>query len=185
MKLKIILSVALCLSAIFHIGAKNNDTSSYTPSEFMKHFTWGVDAGSSIDISGNDLSTIDMEAFVGYKSNIIQALGAGVGLHSALGNSFSLIPAYALLRTNLSPNNSLCFIETRIGYSFNSFNTDNSQNGIYCSAGFGFNLYTSEKVKSHIVLSYTFSGLKSIPTENYTKYEHNLSAMSIRIGVSF
>ena len=186
MKNKFFLYILLSFAAVFSLAAKNDaNNSSYAPSNFMKHFTWGVDAGSSIDISGNDLSSIDTEAFLGYKNNIVQALGVGVGLHSALGNSFTLIPTYAIVRTNLSVNHPLCFVETKLGYSFNSFNNGESQNGIYCSAGIGFNLYTSEKVRSHIVLSYSFSGLNPITAENYTRYEHSLSAMSVKIGISF
>lgn len=186
MKSRIVFSILTSFIAAFSLAAKNDaNTPPHSTSSFMKHFTWGVDAGSSIDISNNDLSTIDTEAFFGYKNNIVQALGVGVGLHSALGNSFTLIPAYAIVRTNLSTNHPLCFVETRLGYSFNSFNDGESQNGIYCSAGLGFNLYTSEKVKSHIVLSYSFSGLNAIIAENYTRYEHSLSAMSVKIGISF
>lgn len=186
MKNRIIFPILISFITAFSMAAKNDvNNSTYGTSSFMKHFTWGVDAGSSIDISNNDLSTIDTEAFFGYKNNIVQALGVGVGLHSALGNSFTLIPVYAIVRTNLSANRPLCFVETRLGYSFNSFNNGESQNGIYCSAGLGFNLYTSEKVKSHIVLSYSFSGLNAITTENYTRYEHSLSAMSVKIGISF
>lgn len=179
------LSIIISALIISFTGYAANIEASASTSSFMKHFTWGVDAGSSIDISGNDLSSIDMEAFFGYKNNVIKALGVGVGLHSALGNSHTLIPAYLLLRANFASRPTLCFVETRIGYSFNSLNTETEQNGIYCSAGLGFNLYISEKVKSHIVIAYTFSGLNADNSASYIKYEHSLSAMSIKIGVNF
>lgn len=181
-KFGVVLVCIIMILSAFNADAGERDE---LPTLFMRHFTWGVDAGSSIDVSGNDLSSLDMEAFFGYKNDIIQALGVGVGLHSALGNSNSMIPAFALCRVNLRSYKPLLFVETRIGYSFNSLNTAVKQDGVYSSVGIGFNLYMSKKVKSHIALLYSYSGLKADSSEGYVKYAHSLSAMSIRIGVSF
>lgn len=160
-------------------------TKAYGSGKFMDHFTWGVDAGSSIDISGNDLSSIDISAFFGYKNSIIQALGVGAGINSALGNNHALYPAFVLLRVDLTTSPSLCFIETRMGYSFNSLNTETKQDGVFGSLGVGFNLFKSSKVKSHIILAYTYSKLTADNSLEYTRFSKDLSAMSIRIGVNF
>lgn len=155
------------------------------PSLFMRHFAWGVDVGSSIDVSGNDLSSIDISAYFGYKNSIIRTLGAGVDIRNSLGNSHTMIPVYAMIRTDFSTTPSLCFLESRIGHSFNTLNATTEENGLFFSFGVGFNLFTSSTVKSHIVLCYTYNELNPDNLLEYTRFKHNLSAMSIRIGVNF
>ena len=156
-----------------------------TQSAFMKHFAWGIDVGSSIDLSGNDLSSIDISAYFGYKNAILRTLGIGVDLRNSLGNSHTMIPVYAMLRTNFSSSVTLCFADIRSGYSFNTLNTADKSNGLFLSAGLGFNLYTSASVKSHIILSYSFNELKPDYSLGFPRFTHSLSAMSVKIGVNF
>ena len=156
-----------------------------TQSAFMKHFAWGIDVGSSIDLSGNDLSSIDISAYFGYKNAILRTLGIGVDLRNSLGNSHTMIPVYAMLRTNFSSSVTLCFADIRSGYSFNTLNTTDKANGLFLSAGLGFNLYTSASVKSHIILSYSFNELKPDYSLGFPRFTHSLSAMSVKIGVNF
>ena len=110
----------------------------------MKHFSWGADIGSSIDMSGNDMSSIEIDAYFGYKNDVIRTLGIGAGIKSAIGNSYTFLPVYAMLRTSFTSRPSLCFLDMRLGYSFNTLKDDVTQNSFFGSAGLGFNLYTSQ-----------------------------------------
>lgn len=181
------LTIAIAAALLCAASAKAGDgrDSVALAAGLPSHFTWGVEAGSSIDLSGNDLSSIDISAFFGYRCDYLQALGVGAGIHTALGNSNTMIPVYALARVSFAAKPRLCFLEGRVGYSVNTLEDDCSQNGIYFSAGVGFNLYQSRGVSSHIVLSYTYSELTPEEASGYTRYEKNFNAMSVRIGVSF
>ena len=180
----IITLIITIVTAIACHAAKPAATQS-TQSSFMKHFAWGVDAGSSIDLSGNDLSSIDISAYFGYKNSILRTLGVGVDLRNSLGNSHTMMPVYVMLRTNFSSSVTLCFADIRSGYSFNTLNTAAKSNGLFLSAGIGFNLYTSATVHSHIILSYSYNELKPDNSLGFPRFTHSLSAMSVKIGVNF
>ena len=170
---------ALILAATCHAAQPAGQT------QGLRHFAWGVDVGSSIDLSGNDLSSLDISTYFGYKNSVIRTLGVGVDLRNSLGNSCTMIPVYAMLRTNFSSAVTLCFADIRSGYSFNSLNTTDSSNGLFLSAGLGFNLYTSLKVKSHIILSYSYQELKPDMALGFPRFTNSLSTMSVKIGVNF
>ena len=182
--MKHIITIVIAITAILTCHAAK-PTAVSTQSSFMKHFAWGIDVGSSIDLSGNDLSSIDISAYFGYKNAILRTLGIGVDLRNSLGNSHTMIPVYAMLRTNFSSSVTLCFADIRSGYSFNTLNTADKSNGLFLSAGLGFNLYTSASVKSHIILSYSFNELKPDYSLGFPRFTHSLSAMSVKIGVNF
>ena len=126
----------MAVLAISNTKAANNETNSMP----IGNFTWGADIGSSIDISGNDMSSIDIDAYFGYKNAVIRTLGIGAGIKSAIGNSYTAIPVYAILRTSFTSKPTLCFLDLRLGYSFNTLTDDVNQNSFYGSAGLGFNL---------------------------------------------
>ena len=150
------------------------------------HFTWGADIGSSIDMSGNDMSSIDIDAHFGYKNGIIRTLGVGAGIKSAIGNSYTAIPVYAMLRTSFTRNPTLCFFDLKMGYSFNTLTDGINQNSFYGSAGLGFNLYTTQEFKSHIILAYTFMNMDSYySTDNIYNNINNYSGLSVKIGINF
>lgn len=48
------------------------------------HFTWGAEAGASIDLTGHDMSTFDVDVLFGYKNSYIRMVGLGAGIHTAL-----------------------------------------------------------------------------------------------------
>ncbi|MEG2243087.1 MAG: hypothetical protein RSC87_06330 [Muribaculaceae bacterium] len=153
--------------------------------KFIQHFVWGADIGSSIDMSGNDMSSIDIDAYFGYKNSFIRTLGVGASIHTALGNSNMAIPVYLIFRSSFRSQPSLCFLDLRAGYSFNSISSSYNQSGAYGSIGVGFNLSFSKKFNSHIILAYNFIQLKPYGEgENYVDL-NNLSAMAVKIGVSF
>lgn len=117
------------------------------------HFTWGVDLGASIDLTGNDMSTFDLDFILGYKNKLFKTAGIGIGIHRSVQQGDNFIPLYALIRTSFTSRPSLLFFNARVGYSFNTVE-DSPMFGDFNSAfGCGINLYQSRKAKSYIILN--------------------------------
>ncbi len=149
------------------------------------HFTWGVDVGSSIDLGGNDMSTFDAEAIFGYKNSFWQTLGVGAGVRKAFDNEYTFIPVFANIRTSFRKQPSLFFFDGRVGYSFNTLGNSGSQGGVIFSVGCGINLSVSKSMRSHIILSYSYYGLKKAE-DNSVPYEgENINYAMLRIGINF
>lgn len=149
------------------------------------HFTWGVDVGSSIDLGGNDMSTFDADAILGYKNSFWQMLGVGAGVRKAFDNEYTFIPVFANLRTSFRNKPSLFFFDGRIGYSFNTLGDSGSQGGFIFSVGCGINLSVSKGLRSHIIVGYSYYGLKKAE-DNSVPYEgKNIDYAMLRIGLNF
>lgn len=151
----------------------------------LSHFSWGVEVGSSIDLGGNDMSTFDVNIDLGYKGSIFQLAGVGVGAHKAFGNEYTFIPVYAIARTNFRQRPSMLFMEVKAGYSFNTLSDSGSQGGEFFSVGCGINLYSSPKVRSHIVLSYGYFGLREADDDNIRYRGNNIDYAILSFGVCF
>ncbi|MDD2961766.1 MAG: hypothetical protein PHR45_06770 [Muribaculaceae bacterium] len=177
---RLIITTAFIFIAL-SLLAKQPKSDSYN----NRGFAWGIDIGSSIDISSNGMSSIDADAFFGYKNKFINIIGIGAAVHQSLGNNNTLIPVYLIFRTNFRTRPSLCFFDLRGGYSFNSLESKQTQDGLFGSVGIGFNLYSSSKFNSHIILSYNYSDLKSYTIDDKVRNLKDLQSMSIRIGIRF
>lgn len=173
----------------------------------LGHFTWGADAGSAVDLTGNDMTSIDLHGYFGYKGGALRILGVGAGINTMINNSSRCYPVYALLRTSFSTRPQLCFLDLRAGVSFNNILTYKSQTDFYGSLGIGITLASGKKFSSHIILSYNFMPIRNftvysevpadLPGENFegdtpptTIVEHSesfpdLHYAAIRIGCSF
>lgn len=151
----------------------------------LKHFTWGVDAGASIDLSGEDMSTFTAETYFGYKGSWIRTAAVGVGMHKAFGNQYTFVPVYGMLRTSFRSKPSLFFFELKAGYSFNTLAHSGSIGGAYGSFGLGINLAMKPSFQSHIVLAYSYFTLKNA-TELDIKYSgDNINSAVLRFGINF
>lgn len=117
------------------------------------HFTWGAEIGASIDMTGNNLSTFDIDAFFGYKNSWIKTAGIGAGIHRSFGNSSTFIPIYAIFRSSFTSRPSLLFFSTKLGYSFNSLPSGGTEGGFKGNMGVGINLAMSRRFQSHLILS--------------------------------
>lgn len=98
---------------------RESNLSDMSKDKKIKPVTFGVEAGASIDMSGNDFSSFDLDLFAGYRSHTIKCFGLGIGLHSSFSNNRYYLPIYALFRCNLLSNKSLLFVDFRAGYSTN------------------------------------------------------------------
>ena len=150
-----------------------------------RHFSWGLDAGSSIDLSGEDMSTIDVETYFGYKGSLIRNAGVGVGMHKAFGNQYTFVPLYAMLRTSFRKKPSPLFFELKLGYSFNTLAHSGSIGGAYGSLGVGFNLKMSRSFQSHIILSYSYFTLRKATEVDVPYSGDNINSAVLRFGINF
>lgn len=148
-----------------------------------RHLTWGVELGSSIDMSGYDLSTIDLDLTAGYRSRAIQTLGIGTGIHRAIGSKNTFIPIYFLCRTSFVSRPTLCFMHFKAGYNFNTINDSPTFGGINASIGLGFNLSSSRHFTSHVVVAYGFRHFNSRAKNPLETDNINLAQLSF--GLNF
>lgn len=140
-------------------------------------FAWGADVSSSIDLTGQDLSTFNIDACLGYKNPIFQMAGAGAQINIGVGNNSRMYPVYAIVRTSFSTLPKRCFLEVRGGYSFNNMDDGLSHNGAYAAASWGIHLAMGPNFRSYLSVGYSFHQLSG----SYT----DLSAMTAAIGINF
>lgn len=148
----------------------------------MRHFTWGVAAGSGIDVTSHDMSTINIDAFFGYKGRAIDVAGIGTGIDVNISNSGRFFPVYAIFRTSFRSKPSICFFDLRAGVAFNNMPNNHNQTTPYINPGVGFNLARSDKFRSYLLIGYVWNGLKSFDD---TEINHGISYFSAGIGISF
>lgn len=149
------------------------------------HFTWGADVGSSIDLRGSDMTTVDLDAYFGYKGSLIRTAAVGAGVHKAFGNSYTFCPVYALVRTSFRSQPSLLFLEVKGGYSFNTLADSGSAGGAYGTLGVGINLAMSSHFQSHLILSYGFFTLRHATELQIPYVGNNISYAVLHFGVNF
>lgn len=144
---------------------------------------FGVELGSSIDMSGHDQSTIDLDIVTGYRNRALQLIGLGSGIHRALGSRNTFIPVYFVCRTSFVSRPTLCFMHFKAGYSFNTVGKSPTFGGTNASIGLGFNLSCSRNFTSHIILSYGFRHFNS-STKNPLETD-NVSLAQLTFGLLF
>lgn len=128
----------------------------------LGHFTWGIDAGSSIDMTANDMTAIALRGYFGYKGHALRLLGVGAGIDIMVNNSSRCYPIFAILRTSFSSKPRLCFLDLRAGICANNILDYKSRINPYASIGLGITLAHGRKFSSHILLSYTFQSVGRI-----------------------
>lgn len=168
----LLLSVAACLpaSAQEAMGTK---------------FAWGASLTTSADLTGNDLSTIGMDAYFGMQVPGIQLVGLGAGLNVPISESHRTMPVYLLVRSGFKRTHSLCFVDLRAGMSVNDSGSNNRRTGAYGSLGVGFNLASSRKFSSHLILAYSYFQGKEVMEEETLEKIPNLHMATLRLGITF
>lgn len=164
------------------VGAPQLETESESA---PSHFTWGADLGSSIDMTGQDLTAIDLDAEFGYKGDYIRFAGLGAGIRMMVSNSSRCYPVYAMFRSSFTRKPSLCFAQLKLGVSFNNFYTNTYQRDLYTNLGIGFTLATGRSFSSHIILSYEFVPVRRKFVPDAVSPLSDIHSASISIGVSF
>ncbi len=149
------------------------------------HFTWGVEFGSSIDVTAHNHSTFNLDVNIGYKNDYFKVIGIGCGIHRSIESGNNYIPVYALMRTSFRKKPSLLFMNLELGYSFNTI-ADAPTFGDFSNAlGIGVNLSSTRKANCYIILSagsrYFNENHKSLIKLN-TKY---IFVAKLQIGINF
>lgn len=148
-------------------------------------FTWGAELGGSIDMTGNDQSTIDIDAYFGYSNSFVKLLGVGANINMMVSDSNRSFPVYAIFRTNFRKTPSLLFMDLRGGVSVNCIGDTKTQSGLYLSGGLGINLATGKTFSSHLIVSYGYFERKTVEYKSNFYPLGDLHTVSMRIGVSF
>ncbi|MDE6464565.1 MAG: hypothetical protein K2L16_08050 [Muribaculaceae bacterium] len=176
-----ILLAALFVAALSAAAAVNDG--GYTV--LKPKFTWGADVGASIDMSGNDMSSLDVDITFGMRRGWLNFLGFGVGADIMVSNSCRSFPLFAELRTNFVDRPTVAFWDLRLGASLNYLEHNHQQTGFFGFTGVGFNLARSAKFSSHLMLGYTFRQRSRVEGPEMTHPFHDLHYASVKIGVSF
>lgn len=149
-------------------------------------FAWGADIGTSVDLTGHDMSTVNLDANFGYANGVLQMVGVGAGAHMMVSNGCRAFPIYAILQTNFRQKPSLCFLDLRVGIAVNNVDHDSRQTVPYINPSIGFNLAGNKTFQSYMRIGYLYNGMKSFgPEENRTTVKGGLSMVNVAIGISF
>lgn len=156
-------------------------------SVMKKRFSWGIDAGSAIDMTGNDMSALAISACLGYSGPYVRFAGIGAGIDMMVSSSSSSYPVYAVFRTDFRPTPQLCFLDLRGGVAFNNIESYPMQTTPFGAVGLGVTLAKGRTFSSHIIISYNYIKLDDVRlVEDQEPIRiHDLQYASIGIGVTF
>ena len=118
----------------------------------MSHFVWGADIGGSIDMSGHDMSTLNIDAYFGYRSGALSLLGVGAGLNIPVNNSRREFPLYAIARFSFTSRPCPVFAELRGGVVVNTHTDADSSTDLFLSPGIGFRLASGRAFSSYVIV---------------------------------
>lgn len=150
-----------------------------------KHFTWGADLGSSVDLTGHDFTTFDATLCFGYKNSIFNIAGISVGIRRAIGTGNTFVPLCAIVRTNFRKRPSLLFFNFTTGYSFNTIKDSKRMGGFVLSAGLGINLSQNNICRSHIIIGYGFYHINDQQVTNLNMDINHVDLAQIGLGIEF
>lgn len=173
---KLFLALAIILSALSMSAQKESRPS---------HFTWGLDLGSSIDMTGSEMTNINFGGFVGYKNDYFRVLGVGTEFDVMVSNSSRSIPVFAIMRTSFTPGTHLLFGDFRAGVSVNSIYDFKSQTGLYASAGLGVTLAKGKSFRSHLIIGYKLITRSDITRDEQLEHFGDLHFAAVTLGISF
>lgn len=152
---------------------------------FARHFSWGASLGSSIDMTGQDMTAVDIDAFFGYKGDYLRFAGIGAGIRMMVSNSSRSYPVYAMLRTSFTKSPSFLYLEVKGGIGFNNLYTDVYQRNFIGGIALGFTLAHSRTFSSNFSLGYEYMPLSDDRLDGVNTRFNDLHYASIRIGASF
>lgn len=150
----------------------------------MSKFMMGIELGTGLDVSSNDLSTFNADIIFGYRYKAIQLLGVQVGIHKSLGSRDSFIPLSLVFRTSFRSKPSLCFFHMNAGYSFNTISSSPMFGDITATIGCGVNLVQRPKFQSNIILGFGFRHFNRRHQEMTQIAKDNVGFAQISLGIS-
>lgn len=180
--MKRIIFVLLILLAV--CGVSRAEVNSYFMSTTPR-FTWGAGVGASVDMSGNDMSTLDFHCNFGLRKGWLNFAGVGVEASFATGNSCRFFPIFAELQTNFVNRPTIVFWNLRLGTSVNYLENNIQQTALYGFTGVGFNLARSTKFSSHLIVGYTFRERRNLVFDDHKELLPDLHCATVKISVLF
>lgn len=179
---KILSLIVISLLAWNSVGASENVTQEVTG---WSHFAWGAEVGGSIDLTSNDMSTVNLDAYFGYRNSWIDVVGVGAEVNMMVSNSVRAFPVYGIFRTGFSSRPTLLFMDLRGGVAFNNITNSSQQTSAYVSPGIGINLAGGRTFQSYVTLSYVYNGIKTFQLKDREVDIDGLSMACIRLGIRF
>ncbi len=158
---------------------------SRTRSLAFSHFTWGAEAGSSLDMTSHDMSSFDVDVLLGYKNSFLKMVGIGGGIHRSIHTGNNFIPVYAVIRTGFRDKPTPLFMNLQAGYSFNTIDGTKSSGNFYGAMGLGVNLQQTRVAKTYVIASLAY---QYFTDENMAKIDldtHYIFYAKLVIGVNF
>lgn len=165
--------------------ASENSTNGYSFLTGNVRFSWGVDVGSSIDLTSQDMSSINADAYLGLRTPYTDIVGFGAGIHTMVGNSSFTYPIYALVRTSFAEKPRLCFLDLRLGLTLNNFFDSSSKPSIYVNPALGVHLKRGNSYLSYLALGYEYNSANSPVNPDTGKSLKPISMVNVRLGISF
>lgn len=157
-----------------------------SPSLENSHFTWGADVGASIDLTGHDLSTFDLDLLLGYKNPAIKTVGIGVGVHRTVLGNDNFIPLYVLFRSSFTSRPSLCFFNLRAGYSFNTIEDSPTFGDYNAAIGCGFNLSRSKTASTYLICNLGYRYFNQRHQDYIARLDtHSVWTAQLQFGINF
>lgn len=150
----------------------------------MSHFAVGLELGTSLDVSGNDQSTFNVDAICGYRNNFFNLVGVSVGMHKSLGSKDNFIPIKFHFRSSFTTRPSLAFFAFSIGYGFNTIEGSKFFGDFTSTIGCGVNLARKPRFQSNIILSFGFRHFNNRHLEMITIQKSNIGYAQISMGIS-
>ncbi|MDE5572238.1 MAG: hypothetical protein K2N08_00280 [Muribaculaceae bacterium] len=181
MKISRLLLSFILFTAVLTAGAASPKENYFN----KKGFAWGLGLCSAIDMTGEGMSSIDIDGYFGYKNSFFQALGIGASINMALSNSSRSYPIYAIIRTSFSTTPKLLFFEIRGGISTNELYSYTTQTGLYLHPSVGIRLASGKSWSSHFTLGYKFISRKDFSYDEGIYRCPDLSMGVVGIGISF
>lgn len=147
-------------------------------------FTWGAEVGSGIDMGGDNMSTLNIAALIGYRTSWINFAGIGLGIDMMMSNSCRAFPIYGMVRSSFSAKPKLFFAEMRAGVAINQATDVPNRTNLFLQPGAGIYLATGKTFSSYLTLSYTYNAMTFYGDKKDTLV-HGLNMATLSLGVTF
>lgn len=174
----VLILLSVIISALTPIAAENSTVSP------ARKFTWGAEAGTGIDMGGDNMSTLNLRSTVAYSGPYLELAGVGAGVDMVMSNSTRTFPIYAILRSSFSRTPKLLFAELRGGIAISQVPSLADQTKPFIQSGVGIHLATGATFSSYLTLSYIYNGF-SYSGDKADTLIRGLNLASIAIGVTF
>lgn len=182
MKTKSFIQIAAICCVVLCAGLTTNTANAQ---ERKITFAWGAEIGGDLDMTSHNMSSIGINAKLGFSWKWIRFLGIGAQGDFMVSNSDRAYPLYLNFRTDFSKTKKLMFLDLRGGMALTSFTNLEQKTAGYFSGGVGITLAEGKSFSSHIILGYTYLGQDKCYNGVQLRKCPGLSMASLRLGITF